>query len=307
MFRVYLSSARRWNAPLRRWERHFVTGAQKRALQQNQVAPSGKEPPAPPVPPPMPMTDSNPLLLPIGIVSGVALAAGGAYYYYNSKKDNETPLVTEKETTPAKVAPLQPSVAAVATAQATPAAPPPKETSLSTGHRVTSIAVPPKMQNTTAPAAAMAAVQHPPDGNRVAVLLRPPVEPPGKVSDTASTHTAVAELQSATTLAATESLLQSHQSLWGATSDAMFPNADGLEQWSVPQLQARVYQLAAELKDRTKWEAIRLKEFLVMKEKETADKYGFFIAAVMLCYSAVGICSHLYLVRLPTCFVGIPT
>jgi hypothetical protein len=38
------------------------------------------------------------------------------------------------------------------------------------------------------------------------------------------------------------------------------------------QLQQRIGQLQYELQDRTKWEAIRLKEFLIMKEKEVSDQ-----------------------------------
>jgi vacuolar-type H+-ATPase subunit D/Vma8 len=301
ILRVYLNSARRWNAPLRRWERSFVTGAQKRALQQNQVSASSKEPPKPAVPPPVPPTaafDSN-QLVPIGIASGVALAAGGAYYYYNknSAKDDKTAEVIVKEEAKAPAgAPSPPAVAASDTPKVAPSSSPPEKKTPSTaskaatpkdipvtvvtassGNRVTSIAVPDKMKNTVA--ASAVAVEHPADGNRVSVLLSPPKDEPAKdvaqeeakVKDTASTQTAVEELQSATTFAATESLLQSHQSLW-ATSDSVFMNVDSLEKLSIPQLQARVLQLAAELKDRTRWEAIRLKEFLVMKEKETTDK-----------------------------------
>jgi len=39
------------------------------------------------------------------------------------------------------------------------------------------------------------------------------------------------------------------------------------------QLRIRVVQLAAELGERTKWEAVRLQEFLTRKEKEVGDKY----------------------------------
>ena len=64
--------------------------------------------------------------------------------------------------------------------------------------------------------------------------------------------------------------MESHQSLWSAMDASFFSDLDSL---SNAQLKARVAQLAAEMKDRTKWEAVRLKEFLAMKEKETADKY----------------------------------
>lgn len=60
------------------------------------------------------------------------------------------------------------------------------------------------------------------------------------------------------------SLVASHQSLWSGAQIAE------LESMTAPELKARILQLKAELQDRTKWEAVRLKEFLTMKEKEVA-------------------------------------
>ena len=48
---------------------------------------------------------------------------------------------------------------------------------------------------------------------------------------------------------------------------------EGLDDMTPAQLRARVMQLATEMKERTRWEALRLKEFLALKEKETADRY----------------------------------
>ena len=72
------------------------------------------------------------------------------------------------------------------------------------------------------------------------------------------------------TAEAQESLIKSHQSLWSSLEEAFFSDLDAL---SNSQLKTRIVQLAAELKDRTKWEAVRLKEFLAMKETETANHY----------------------------------
>lgn len=47
---------------------------------------------------------------------------------------------------------------------------------------------------------------------------------------------------------------------------------DDLEDLTPSQLKVRVVQLAAEMGERTKWEAVRLKEFLALKERETAEK-----------------------------------
>ena len=41
------------------------------------------------------------------------------------------------------------------------------------------------------------------------------------------------------------------------------------------QLKVRLVQMARDLEERTKWEAVRLQEFLSMKEKEVEDKYVY--------------------------------
>ena len=45
-----------------------------------------------------------------------------------------------------------------------------------------------------------------------------------------------------------------------------------LEELSTSALKIRVVQLASEMNERAKWEAVRLKEFLAMKEKEVGEK-----------------------------------
>ena len=45
-----------------------------------------------------------------------------------------------------------------------------------------------------------------------------------------------------------------------------------LDQMTEAQLRIKIIQLATEMQERTKWEAVRLKEFLALKEQETADK-----------------------------------
>ena len=52
-----------------------------------------------------------------------------------------------------------------------------------------------------------------------------------------------------------------------ATLDAA--ELDGMTE---TELKIRLVQLAKDLEERTKWEAVRLKEFLAMKEKEVEDK-----------------------------------
>jgi hypothetical protein len=146
--------------------------------------------------------------------------------------------------------------------------------------RVVTIAIPPTMQNK---AAAVTVEEKEEEEKPVAghrVLMRPSV--PITNTTTLPEEAAVAEAidqPSAVTTSALEELTQatnqqaeertlSHQSLVSAS--AMTSDLDKL---SPLQLQVRVVQLATELQDRTKWEAVRLKEFLAMKERETADQY----------------------------------
>jgi hypothetical protein len=50
-------------------------------------------------------------------------------------------------------------------------------------------------------------------------------------------------------------------------------NLDNLDDMTKTQLKIRLVQLTKEMEDRTKWEAVRLQEFLLMKEREVEDKY----------------------------------
>ena len=148
---------------------------------------------------------------------------------------------------------------------------------------------------------------HPPLGNRVTNVVAPPPtvisdrtsEPtPNVKGDTGETHNigssgnnmqsssatttksetheAIQELQNHTTAAAMESLISSHQSMWSnndrSNDRSSSNNNDNDVSAMIAQLQQRIGQLQYELQDRTKWEAIRLKEFLIMKEKEVTDQ-----------------------------------
>ena len=46
-----------------------------------------------------------------------------------------------------------------------------------------------------------------------------------------------------------------------------------MDNLDAPALRYRIVQLAAEMQERTKWEALRLKEFMSQAEKSTAEKY----------------------------------
>lgn len=81
---------------------------------------------------------------------------------------------------------------------------------------------------------------------------------------------AISELQTNTTLQNSKTLAAANAALRSDLDKQYFGDLDTL---TPSELRTRVVQLATEMSDRTKWEAVRLKEFLSMKEKEVGDQY----------------------------------
>ncbi|KAL3807430.1 hypothetical protein ACHAXA_003959 [Cyclostephanos tholiformis] len=67
--------------------------------------------------------------------------------------------------------------------------------------------------------------------------------------------------------------LEAANAAFRADLDGLSEYLDDVDGLSAPQLRARIAQLDAEMRNRTKWEASRLKEFLTMKEKEMEGRY----------------------------------
>jgi hypothetical protein len=277
--------------PIRRWLA-AGTAKQKRALDTQQLgggkgsaAPASEAAASNKLPPPYeetplgvsPSSGGGEFMLPVAIAASIF--AGGAYYFLNVREqpkpagevaEIKMSSPPKKETTPK----VEKKIEAAAASN------PPKEesTTSSVGNRVRTVEVPSKMKNSTSSAAAatISAPSHPVQGNRVAMnpssSKAAAVPPVVALIDTNSsmTENAIKELNNSVTEQAAESVIQSHQSLWSAMDESFFRDLDALNS---SQLKARVVQLATEMKDRTKWEAVRLKEFLAMKEQETADKY----------------------------------
>ena len=232
-----------------------ATSKQKRALDQAQLQGTAAAVTSSP-----PDSSSSPLPL---LVGAVALAGGGYWAYttqYAAPVAEEVGAVEDKQEAATTVDRETETAAAPTTTPSTATKESPAQ------HRVVSIAVPSKMKNASPAAAAITPPPHPTDGHRVGLPSRAPNSQP--IDDTSVTERSLANLQSSLTEQAAEALVQSHQSTW---SSLLHPLQD-LESLSQAQLQARLVQLAAELQDRTKWEAVRLKEFLAMKDKETTDK-----------------------------------
>eukprot|EP00957_Ditylum_brightwellii_P008944 677133-Ditylum_brightwellii.AAC.1 len=65
-----------------------------------------------------------------------------------------------------------------------------------------------------------------------------------------------------------QELAVAHKKLRANLNETFLADLDSL---SLGELKIRVVQLVSEMEERTKWEAVRLKEFLSMKEKEVAE------------------------------------
>ena len=238
---------------VRQFHRAAVVCQDKRPLQEAQLngssAPNAKATP-PPVPPPAAATSSSSggggALF---SVAAIAAIGGGAYYYYT------TTMQAPRNAAVSKDLPVQ-------------------QAAETTAHRVTKIEMPEKMKNTTAEATVSSATEHPADGHKV--LMTPVTDDDSSFAtneQALESDRALAALKTSVTEAAAEALLASHPTMWTATSvaSATAPLGD-LDALSDSQLKGRIVQLATELKDRTKWEALRLKEFLAMKEQEVSNE-----------------------------------
>jgi hypothetical protein len=270
-------------APSRRWLA-AATAKQKRGLEPHQLegtkaaSPHAKEPAAPYEETPLgvsPSSGGGDFMLPVAIVA--SFAAGGAYYFLNVRE----PPKPAGEVAEIKMSnpPKKETKSKKETTKAIPAATSSagESTVSSEGNRVRLIEVPSKMKNSSAET--ISAPSHPAKGNRVGLQSSSKAVVPVVMKDSSVTTSAIQELNKSVTEKAATSLVKSHQSLWSAMDESFFADLDTLNS---SQLKARVVQLATEMKDRTKWEAVRLKEFLAMKEQETADKYVcLFVCSVL--------------------------
>jgi hypothetical protein len=264
-------------APSRRWLA-AATAKQKRGLEPHQLegtkaaSPHATEPPPPYEETPLgvsPSSGGGDFMLPVAIVA--SFAAGGAYYFLNVREPPKPAgeVAEIKMSNPPKKETKSKREKTKAEPAATSSVGEPAASS--EGNRVRSIEVPSKMKNSAAET--ISAPSHPVKGNRVAVAMQSSSKAvPVATGDSSVTDSAIKELNNSVTEKAAESLVKSHQSLWSAMDESFFADLDALNS---SQLKARVVQLATEMKDRTKWEAVRLKEFLAMKEQETADKYVY--------------------------------
>jgi hypothetical protein len=255
-----------------------ATAAQKRALNEKQLlnndASSTVEgaSPAAGAPPPSGGSGNSTQMYAGAAVATVAIGAGSYWYMSSNKKVQdsppmEEPVVVSKEEAEPKVIPESTDTDDDDDDD--------DQKYASDGH-VVRIGIPLTMRNRSN-TQQVKVLKHPTGGNRVSLAMAPaaaPAETKTVISeeeknDTSFTDRAL-QLLRGSKLAERESvLLHAHRDVLRQHDSSLFDDLDSL---SVPQLKARVIQLATEMKDRTSWEALRLKEFLALKEKETSDQ-----------------------------------
>lgn len=136
------------------------------------------------------------------------------------------------------------------------------------GHRVLQIGGIPTKRSSDLPMRTTV-IQHPEQGNRVTGMLQPSSSIPTTattIDDFSTTEKSIQQLKESIVQDSTYELMQSYDHTANATTNVDFDTA------TMSQLKIRIVQLLTELQDRTKWEAIRLKEFLILKEKEISNK-----------------------------------
>ena len=160
----------------------------------------------------------------------------------------------------------------------------------STGNRVINIQAPSTSGRTSDP---LPTIEHDPSGSRVSIekfgnvygssSSKSTEKEATTVVETATTATskdndvpslksiaaAESELTPVTSSKIDDALTQAHVAMRATLDNTFLKDLDKL---SENELRVRIAQLATEMGERTKWEAVRLREFLSMKEKEVADK-----------------------------------
>eukprot|EP00980_Cylindrotheca_fusiformis_P023473 scaffold10507_cov128-Cylindrotheca_fusiformis.AAC.6 len=264
--------------------RSFATSRQKRALNEQQLgkaaSSSSSNTPPPPAPPAKDgkATGGGSSILPI---VGVLAVAGGAGAYYMDLipdmpssdstptlpvKNNAKPADEPKQEAPQKETPkVKKESKKEKKEEAAPAAPVKEEGP--TGNRVLNITLPEGSSYSAAPAPI---TEHPAGGNRVKMEPAKEGNSP-EANAAASVDNALKELQREISKDdTTRSLIEAHKDLAKLTS----MDLSELDEMSMTQLKVRLVQMTKDMEERTKWEAVRLKEFLAMKEKEVEDKYA---------------------------------
>lgn len=255
-------------------KRALVTSRQKRALNKQQLGETKAAPPsaAAAAPSSSAGSDGSSSSSIIPLIATVVVAGGAAGAYYNGMIPldvlSQLGLDSKKEAQGApQQVPMEEKKEEKKGSPSNTAAKPETEAPFeSSGNRVVNISLP-KGTSRSSPRAAT--TEHPAGGNRVSMEPAVPEAESNKKRVPTSVDAALSELREQISKDDTaRSLLEAHKDL------ALLASMDltDLDQLSTTQLKVRLVQLSKDMEERTKWEAVRLKEFLVMKEKEVEDK-----------------------------------
>ncbi len=299
--------------------RTLVTAAQKRALNNEQIAGKGTTKASAgsvksstpsstsstgstgATPPPSGGgggTSSSPLL---PVIGGISVASGIAYYMDLIPTGEKSSKEEVKEPSPTTTVPVREKVAdtVIESKEEEPAVPvveskkvekkkTKKKKAVASGNRVINISAP---STDGRQSEHVAVVEHDPSGNRVSVAKFSETYGGGTASSSTGAKTeettsvaategkivssltsikaAEEELTSVTSSKIDDALTQAHVTMRATLDESFLKDLDKLTE---NELRIRIAQLATEMGERTKWEAVRLREFLSMKEKEVADK-----------------------------------
>lgn len=285
-----------------------ITSAQKRALQKDHISPpsasekTAKPPTKTVIPPPPPPTSSGSSVVPT-VLGLTAVGVGVAYATGVIPSDvlSRVPGF-EKDTKIKKVEKAKATVEKGDEKQVLSKQNEKKSSSGEvTGNRVVNVHVPSTQGRTSEP---IAIQKHAEDGNRVTVKKFLQVYGGGddsisgqnlvsNATPQASGETTVAtKTQEAAKDITTSMIMEAQKELSSASASTQHNNIGQelatahslsttaldekflkeLEGLTINDLKMRIVQLASEMNDRTKWEAVRLREFLAMKEKEISEK-----------------------------------
>jgi hypothetical protein len=208
------------------------------------------------------------------ILGGVALVGGAGIAYSQGMIPGVSPHVEQvvaiKDT--AKVEPLKKEVPSPKTTISTTK---PAQTAdakgeaaeAPIGNRVMTISLPVGSRRSTPPTTTT--TEHPVGGNRVAMSPKTATpETTNGPSPEPSVDAALQELKGQLSQESSITLQEARQELAKLSS----LDIKELDTMTPTQLKIRLIQLSKDLEERTKWEAVRLKEFLAMKEQEVQNK-----------------------------------
>jgi len=219
----------------------------------------------------------------IPIAGGALLVAAGAaaYYWYGTEAGNSAAddVKEQKKEAVEKVAAVKKEAAA--SKDTTTVAKRPTSIKAEDGSNHVLQIETPKGTIPTAPTIAPAS--HPEGGSRVTMesFQQPAAAAAAGAASRVTVRDSLKELQDQIDQETSDVVRRANQEVMRSFDESLF---EGLDDMTPAQLKSRVMQLATEMKERTRWEALRLKKFLALKERETAERYVIVLCNQKVCF-----------------------